>query len=62
MVIILDENGFCISYPNSGVTVTTDEVSVRALEDRRLRRELTKTNLEINIQIRIGQGELYECK
>ena len=52
MVIILDENGFCISYPNSGVTVTTDEVSVRALEDTGFRRELTETNLEINIQIR----------
>ena len=51
LVNILNEKNICISY-QSRVTVTTDKVSLGALEDTRVVRKLTEANLEINILIR----------
>ena len=51
---------FVKSYLNSGVAVTTDEMSHRALEDPGVGIELIKTNLDIeNSQIEEPQGNKY---
>ena len=48
------------SYLNSGVAVTTDEMSHRALEDPGVGVELIETNLEMkNSQIEEPQSNKY---